>query len=165
MSLYCFCMSWEWGNDLPIILNYLFKVVHIMIRLRKQNVYLRSKGQPHLLAITKDSGALRSPLLQCKRLHEQMSSGPLCTALRKLDRSSAIHFVDWCAVWTLFTGPNIVQGEGVRDRPEDKGGKKRNKGKSIERHTELFYDSLVRAIFSAFSVLFLQGAFHPFRLV
>ena len=65
MSLYCFCMSWEWDNDLPIILNYLFKVVRIMIRLRRQNVYLRSKGQPHLLSITKDSGALRSEFLYC----------------------------------------------------------------------------------------------------
>lgn len=72
--------------------------------------------------------------------------------------------MDLCAFWTLFTGSDIVQGEGVGDGHEDRGGGKEKK-KEINRKmiTELFHDLLVRAPFSAFSVL--QGTFHPFRLV
>lgn len=63
MWVYCFCMSCKWGNDLPIVLDYLFKFVYIMNRLRRQSVRLKTKGQPCLPPTAKDSSALSSGFL------------------------------------------------------------------------------------------------------
>lgn len=64
----------------------------------------------------------------------------------------------------------MIQGERGQDENAERGQKgekeKAKEKKSIqETLSELSYDSLVRVFFSAFSVLFLQGNFHPFRLV
>lgn len=61
---------------------------------------------------------------------------------------------------------NITPGEGGKDENEERG-REREKGKKSIQETvsELSYDSLVRVLFFAFSVFFLQGTFHPLRLV